>query len=189
MDIFNMKGQIIGIIILTSILLGYNFCSNPAKELNRVVAKWTGKTIRFPEGIRCVSMGKDTACQEKKDKVFTILMYADSTGCASCRFHPYEWQKLIEEADTIFPGILDFKFYFYPKSETELNLIFQRERFYYPVHMDNNDELNKLNRFPRDLRFQCFLLNKNNKVIGIGNPYTNREIWKLYKHIIFENLK
>jgi len=42
-----------------------------------------------------------------------------------------------------------------------------------------------LNRFPIQTQYQCFLLDKDNKVLMVGNPVLNYEIWKLYKEQIF----
>lgn len=51
--------------------------------------------------------------------------------------------------------------------------------------MDQSDSLNQLNHFPKDIRFQVFLLDKNNKVVVIGNPICNSNVKELYlKEII-----
>ena len=50
--------------------------------------------------------------------------------------------------------------------------------------MDENDSFNKLNHFPSDMTFQTFLLNRNNKVLAIGNPIHNPKIRELYVKII-----
>jgi hypothetical protein len=44
-----------------------------------------------------------------------------------------------------------------------------------------NKTINHLNRFPDESTYQCFLLDKNNKVLMIGNPSLNPKIWELYK--------
>ena len=43
-----------------------------------------------------------------------------------------------------------------------------------------DDRLNKLNKFPADMTFQTFLLDKNNKVAALGNPVHNTAIKDLY---------
>ena len=53
--------------------------------------------------------------------------------------------------------------------------------------MDICNQLDKLNTFPKDSRYQTFLLDKYNKVVFIGNPTENPLIWSLYKQIINEN--
>ena len=54
----------------------------------------------------------------------------------------------------------------------------------YPTFMDLEDKINQLNHFPKQLSYQCFLLDKDNKVVTIGNPTLNLAIWELYKEHI-----
>jgi hypothetical protein len=97
----------------------------------------------------------------------------------------YKWKQIIKEADSILPNAIDFKFFFFPKNEKDLLLLLKKDGFdYYPFYIDKEDELNKLNRFPSDENYQCFLLDNNNKVLSIGNPTNNPNIWILYKKII-----
>jgi hypothetical protein len=59
--------------------------------------------------------------------------------------------------------------------------------FNYPAFIDEKDEINSLNQFPSGNRqFQCFLLDKENRVEIIGNPILNPQIEKLYKQKIIE---
>lgn len=46
----------------------------------------------------------------------------------------------------------------------------KKDNFDKPICMDQSDRLNELNHFPADGRFQTFLLDKDNKVVVIGNP-------------------
>jgi hypothetical protein len=39
---------------------------------------------------------------------------------------------------------------------------------------------------PTNEEFQCFLLDKDNKIVMIGNPAKHQEIWDLYKGKIME---
>jgi hypothetical protein len=96
----------------------------------------------------------------------------------------YQWQDIMQEADTLAPSKLSFLFYFHPKDEKELKYLLKRDRMEYPVFIDEQDKLNKLNNFPQDAMYQCFLLDTDNKVAGIGNPVLNPKIWELYKRII-----
>lgn len=65
-----------------------------------------------------------------------------------------------------------------------MGYILKRDHFTYPVCMDVNDSMNKLNHFPPDNMFQTFLLDKDNKVIAIGNPVYNSKVKELYMNII-----
>ncbi len=46
------------------------------------------------------------------------------------------------------------------------------------------DSLNVLNHFPSETAFQTFLLDKDNKVVAIGNPIHNSKVKDLYLKII-----
>ncbi len=56
----------------------------------------------------------------------------------------------------------------------------ERDKFTLPVCIDTEDRFNKLNNFPSDMMFQTFLLNKDNKVVVIGNPIHNLKVRNLY---------
>ena len=49
-----------------------------------------------------------------------------------------------------------------------------------PVCIDDKDQLNAINCFPSRDDFQCFLLDKDNKVVYIGNPVYNPRIKEMY---------
>ncbi|MDR1373255.1 MAG: hypothetical protein LBJ17_09125 [Dysgonamonadaceae bacterium] len=156
------------------------------------MAEWTGKEIKFPDNFECNLQGSDTVsslCAELLDSEYKILLYIDSTGCTSCKLRLFEWRQLMQEADRLFPYKVKFLFFFHPQNIAELNYFLLRDRMDYPVFIDKNDTIYKLNKFPSEEQFQCFLLDKNNMVLAIGNPVLNPKIWKLYKDIIIENKK
>ncbi|GHT23612.1 hypothetical protein FACS189430_07140 [Bacteroidia bacterium] len=164
-------------------------CNSNARMNNaeRLVDEWVDKTIVFAPDIPCTSAGKDTICPDCADKPFRVLVYSDSTGCTSCKLRLYEWKQLMAEADSTMPELV-FDFYFHPKDERALKIFLKRDDFNYPVHIDRNDQLNQLNKFPADEQYQCFLLDGNNKVLLIGNP-TNPNVWALYKQMIKGDIK
>lgn len=61
---------------------------------------------------------------------------------------------------------------------------FSYEHFVYPVCMDEQNEFNKLNHFPSEIAFQTFLLDRDNRVIAIGNPILNPKVRELYLKLI-----
>jgi hypothetical protein len=94
------------------------------------------------------------------------------------------WLSLIEK----YKDKIDFLLFFHIKNNDEVLSLLKDERFKYKVYFDTNDELNKLNRFPSNPQFQCFLLDKDNKVLAIGNPANNPKIWELYEKIITRSI-
>jgi hypothetical protein len=177
------------LIATMSIVVCFSSCKNKVKDdIVKVVAELKDKEIKFPEGIPCFSMGKDMTCVDLYSDNCKIMLYVDSLGCTSCRLKLSEWKKIMTEADTVFTQKPEFIFFFQPKKkdEKELAFIFRRNGFRHPVFVDKENEIGNLNRFPSNPEYQCFLLDKNNRVIIVGNPTINPGIWTLFKKIIIE---
>ncbi len=75
-------------------------------------------------------------------------------------------------------------FYFHPKDVKELRFLTRREGFTYPVCFDETGDFNRLNHFPSESMLQTFLLDKENKVIAMGNPILNPKVKELYMNLI-----
>lgn len=153
-------------------------------EMQSVVKEWMGKEIIFPQKVSCTSINKDIPCISRTSTPYKILVYTDSIGCMGCKLDLYKWNILIEEVREEMQDSVIFQFYFHPKSIKELQFLFRRDTFKYPSYIDTDDKLNKINNLPKNNKFQTFLLDRNNKVILIGNPANNPQIWNLYKQRI-----
>jgi hypothetical protein len=189
-NIHHKAWHIITYLFAGILILGICSCEEYArrKKVNYIVKEWTGKTIVFDPEIPCMSIMQDTIYPSPNNKPYKILLYVDAKGCASCKIQTEKWKSIIEEADSTLSGLLDFEFYFYPKKNAGNILHVMRiNKFSYPVHIDRKDRLNTLNKFPTDPKYQCFLLDKDNKVLLIGNPFTNPGIWELYKKTILND--
>jgi hypothetical protein len=160
---------------------------NRRAEAEKAVNEWIGREIKFPEDVQCCVLGKDTTralCDELFSREFKVLLYVDSTGCSACRLKLYLWQQIIAESHRLFNDKLSFLFYFQPKEENDFAYICMGYQFDYPVFIDINNTINKLNIFSQNAEFQSFLLDKNNRILSIGNPVYNEKVWELYKSII-----
>ena len=196
----NMKQiqlQILVMIILFSCL---SSCKKNSKreDIAKVVNEWTGKEIKFPDNVSCYVLGKDTLtvlCEECYHKEYKILLYVDSAGCSDCRLKLFEWKQLIEEAEILYPDKVGFLFYFQPKSIEEMAELLLINGFDYPVFIDADGSIDRLNQFPQPTQVrlsqftqaalnQCFLLDKDNKVLDSGNPTVAARIWDSYKYEI-----
>ena len=156
-------------------------------ETTKVVFEWIGKEIRFPKDVQCYVSGKATLpefCDECFKKEFKMLLYVDSIGCSDCRLNLFQWKHIMEEVDSLFQGMVGFLLFFQPKNVRDMTNLFFTKRFDYPVFIDINNQINYLNRFPKEIEFQCFLLDQENKVIAIGNPTMNHQIWELFQSYI-----
>ena len=94
------------------------------------------------------------------------------------------WKEFIHIVDSLRPDSVQFLFFFHPHKGINIHQILRMDGFIYPICIDERDSFNKLNKFPPDLNFQTFLLDKSNKVMAIGNPVHNPKVRDLYINII-----
>ena len=160
-------------------------CQESREEaMHRLVSEWSGKEIKFPARSVFTIQGKDTVDWEFSNADYKVVTYIDSVGCTSCKLQLPRWKKLVAEVDSLMNGRVPFLFYFHPKDMKELSYLLRRDRFTYPVCFDERDGLNRLNQFPMDMTFQTFLLDKDNKVVAMGNPVHNPKVKELYLGLI-----
>ena len=163
-------------------------CAESEKErLSRLVQEWEGKEILFPACSTFTIQGKDTVDFEFWNVDYKVVTYIDSLGCTHCKLQLSRWMEFIAEVDSLTDGGVPFFFYFHPKDVKELRMLTRRDGFTYPVCFDEKDEFNGLNHFPSKIAFQTFLLDKNNKVIALGNPILNPKVKELYVKLITGN--
>lgn len=170
--------------ILFFIVFVLSSCRDSQRDrMLSILKEWEQKEILFPSHSVFTIQGNDTVEYHLQHK-YKIVTYVDSLGCISCKLHLSEWKKFIYVVDSLRPDTVQFLFFFSPKKKREISRTLLEERFKYPICIDEQDSINVLNHFPSDLRFQTFLLDRDNKVIAIGNPIHNSKIKELYLKII-----
>jgi hypothetical protein len=158
------------------------------EEAARLIAQWQGKKIVFPENIVFTRYLTDTTDYRIPDSDYKVLIYVDSAGCTTCKVQLSKWKELIASVDSLTGREVPFLFFFHPKDYREMRYILKEVSFDLPVCIDIEDTLNKLNRFLPDAVYQTFLLNKENKVVLVGNPVYSVAMKDLYlKEIVDEN--
>lgn len=172
-------------VYLLFLLFVLSFCKDVEKEnVTALVKEWMGKEIAFPAHSIFTVQGKDTVNFILSSPNYKIVTYIDSVGCSSCKLKLASWKEFIYKVDSLTGEATPFLFYFYPKNRKDLQFEIKREDFSYPVCFDENDEFNRLNKFPSNIAFQTFLLDKNNKVVAVGNPIHNPNVKELYLRIL-----
>jgi hypothetical protein len=178
------------ILILLPIVLLFCFSCKENKQrtvVEQVISEWKGKEIRFPSEFQCNLLGKDTSstlCSKLLHAEYKIILYVDSSGCTNCRLRLYDWKNRIDETDSLGKNKLSYLFFYHPKKKNEMPHYLKQYRFDYPVFIDIENRIGQLNHFPSQPELQCFLLDKDNKVLMLGNPVLNPKIWELYKQTI-----
>lgn len=179
-----MKKPFTYLLVMAAILSATSCREDKKASAEKLVMEWIGKEIVFPPEPGCSYMGTDTLCPDPGNAPYKVLVYTDSVGCTSCRLNLHLWKIYMEEVDKDLPGQVDFLFYFQPKNRKELGHILRREGLKRTVFIDEKGELNRINSFPEGMVYQCFLLDRDNKVLSIGSPALNPTIWELYKQVI-----
>lgn len=151
-------------------------------DIERMIKEWSGKVLNFPSE-HLPYLDGNFYYDSISVSGFKIVSYVDSIGCTSCKLNLNMWKNLITEFDSI-DSEVSFLFYIHPGDAHELKKLLKREKFEYPVCIDENDEFNKLNNFPSDVNFHTFLIDQSNKIVAIGNPAHNPKIRELYLKII-----
>ena len=177
--------QVLNWVLGLCVCLFFASCGESEKErLSRLVSEWEGKEILFPAHSTFTIQGKDTVDFEFRNAEYKIVTYIDSVGCTSCKLQLSRWKEFMTEVDSLASSSVPFLYYFHPKDIKELRYLTRRDGFTYPVCFDKEDGLNRLNRFPSDMAFQTFLLDKDNKVVAMGNPVLNPKVKELYLGLV-----
>lgn len=167
------------IILLLTIFL--SACQDKQKEIITLLVKeWQGKQILFPENMVFTRFASDTTNFVIPTSDYKVLVFVDSIGCTSCKLQLSRWKEFIRYTDSISQKNIPFLFFFQFDDQWEIHSLLIRENFDKPICLDRSDSLNQLNHFPKYIRFQVFLLDKNNKVVVIGNPVHNPNVKELY---------
>lgn len=172
-------------LIIAFILFLLYSCGNQKKEdIVTLLQAWNGKEILLPASSAFTVQGKDTIDFPMSGK-YKILTYVDSIGCISCKLQLNQWRVFMDEINNERINSVDFLFYFSPEKRRDIISTLKQAGFTYPVCIDEDNELDKLNHFPKtDMDFHTFLLDKDNKVLAIGNPIHNPKVKELYLKIV-----
>lgn len=169
------------------LLLFVILCSCKYTEKDRIsslVKDLYGKNILFPKELNFTLLNGDTVNYVLSDSMYRIVHYVDSTGCISCKLKLFEWKRWITKLRSDFSEDINVIFVFSNRNTKEMTDLLKREKFNYPFLLDTLDVFNHLNELPTDFSFHTFLLDKNNRVVAIGNPVHNPKIKDLYMNII-----
>ena len=163
------------------------FAAACSKNVKDIYADLIGKELVFPDGFLFVENLSDTIPFAYHTD-FKIINYIDSMGCFSCKSQLPMWSDFIIQLKEMKVQHIEVLLVMHPREQKEAAFVIKRDNYHYPVCIDINDDFNRLNHFPEDDNFRCFLLDENNRVILIGNPVQNPRIRELYINTICERL-
>ena len=143
--------------ILVILLSCFAVVSCKTARIKKELKEFTGQQIVLPDSLRSTVNGRDTT--------LTGFMEVIATSIG-----------LKHKFNAIF--------IFSPKRGTEFQLItsLKAAQLDYPVFLDSGGLFLKRNpRIPSGEMYHTFLLDRQNRVVLVGNPIGNERLWELYK--------
>ena len=136
--------------------------------------------------------GRDTFMTDFTDSQLKLVVYSDSSACSSCIINKmYLWDSFIKYAEK-YKCRLKFYFIFSPK-QADLEIVMRdlkANSFDYPIFIDSEGIFAKETpHLPKNSQLHTFLLDKNNKIILVGNPLNNKKIESLFYEIAERELR
>jgi hypothetical protein len=121
------------------------------------------------------------------DAITHFVVYVDSIECSSCKIgNIYIYDSVVDfcrQTDNRCRPI----FVFSPRKADIADVRFKLRRVIseFPILLDSTRSFPKANpHIPADNRLHTFLLDKNGKVVLVGDPAYNPQLWELYKKTI-----
>lgn len=159
-----------------------------ANKITSVLYDMQGRKVSF-ENLVPNLLGKDIPnnnfCIE--DKSARLIVFFDSTTCQSCRVNKlYEWDSIIS-IETKENAKFETMFIFSPTADQKglLKRSLATSKFSHVVWFDYSNSFLTNNTFiPKDSRFHVFLLDRNNKIVFVGNPLYGEKIAKLFNQVL-----
>ena len=155
------------------------------KELEQL----TANEIVFPKEIRPMVEGRDSVVLNPVYVATRLVVWVDSLACSTCHVNKmFEYSEIINFHKEIGDELVPVFLFSPPRTKiNEVLITLKSLEFEYPVFIDENQAFPAANpHIPTDHRFHTFLLDKNGKVVLVGDPANNPQLWELYKSTITE---
>ena len=131
--------------------------------------------ISFPKSLE--ECGSDSVISSSPYK---LLVFRDSLVCTPCYIKSLdEWKEFMS---AIKPNRLDLVFVLSPKHDEYISVksVLHGHKYEWTVYIDKSNSFWKSNpQIPEDEIYHCMLLDKQNKVVVIGNPMKNEKVSKM----------
>lgn len=172
-------------ILIVTVSLIVSSCNMKTREseITHLMKEWNGKEFLFSDSIKtmlkkCNSL-KYERCKISSD--FCIVYYLDEDVCSSCRIN--SWRNYIRGLTADSEGKVSSILIISPRIK-EMDIEDNRSETDYLIVQDYDNIIKKKNNLPDDDLFKVMLLDKQNKVVVIGNPLLNKGMDKLIRKAI-----
>ena len=155
-----------------------------AERLEQLLQKWYEKEITFPKNPSFTVYGEKESDFTIPEDGYKLVHYVDSVGCTSCKLNLGKWKEYITYLDSVTGHRVSCLFFIHATQKREVKIALKENRFEHPVCLDVENEFYRLNKFPMEPMFQTFLLDGDNRIVGMGDPVKNPRVKELYLNLI-----
>lgn len=159
--------------------------SREEKEYKKYVRLMYNKKLKFPENIEIKQLNSfDSLYIKQPSKFINDSVYRITTfiygNCYACVEELNKWQKIVEEFSH---KQVRFLFFIYAEIYPTFEMMNEKiSKLKYPIIYDPENYYIKTNKIPDNKLLNTFLIDKEGKIILIGNPIVSDEILELYKN-------
>lgn len=170
---------------ILSLSMGIFICACSHQQVKEEIASFSKEAICLPAELEVVQGGVIPSDSLNRILVYPIklIFYFSPERCTSCtvdRLGDYESIFNLTVEDAFSPIII-----FSSKNALEYKVLItelQIRSLPYPVYIDKQNIFQQLNsQLPKDTRYHSFLLDKNNRVVLVGNPLASDAMWSLFR--------
>lgn len=140
----------------------------------------TRAQIHFPE---LSNVARNNRLNQQKNGLIKFVIHYDSSECSYCRVaHLCENSKIFKiknDVKQFIPIIL-----FSPAKDQckHLQMSVKNHEFQEYIYIDSLNTFLKINpQIQKNHKYNSFLLDKNNRIVLVGNPLTSNAMWALFK--------
>lgn len=178
----------LGLITLLSLLASgchHSPAENSYMDVGACIEQWVGKVVDLPDTIGWFTTDGISANTHFPSEDFKIVRYVGAGGCTSCRLRVMRYGKIVKELSDSAKSPIGFVCIVNPKEVEELQQILHRDNLAgLTMWIDSTDTINKINGFPAIESLQTFLIDRDNRVLAIGDPAINPKVMQLYTRIL-----
>ena len=136
-------------------------------DIDKTITKrWKDQVIEISDNLLAINIDTTITDYSVEGKKAKVIVISDSYQCAPCQLRLLEWKKYINK----YKDKVDFKFIVPTKNKYELMAYCVEIGFDYPLFVDIKNEYCNSELYPDNIRYRCFVLDKDNKVKMVGNP-------------------
>lgn len=165
--------------ILSSVLFVFCACNN--NRVENEIRNLFGRQITFPTGYVSLSYHDSLSVDSLLTKDIKMVSYIDDLPCTSCGVRMLRsWAEEVKEIDPEMAYVIVVQ-------TQEKDVLFENidsMRLSCPLMYYDTSVFGEVNKLDVLARNKTFLLNKENKIVLVGEPFNNEKLSQLYRKAV-----